>query len=101
VVNEFSEMARIAGSIAGTIVSLAFIPPKTRVEFFGRTAASSIVGYIFGIYALPSMAAAGVLPDRNGVLAATCLTAFLAWWLLGYVIKIARARAESRIGERV
>lgn len=89
------EIARIAGSIAGTIVSLAFIPPRNKTEFACRASASAIVGYVFGVYAIPYLQTIRELPTSDATLAATCFVAFAAWWILGYVLKIIRMRVRN------
>lgn len=93
------EWARGAGSIAGAIVAVIFAQPKSRMEAAGRIIVSDLVGYIFGIYAIPQLQVIGIKADANGTLAASFVVAFLAWLILGYAVKFMRNRAEKLTDE--
>lgn len=78
---------KLAGAVAGTVLALVFVPPKTLAGFFRRTTASLICGPIFA----PVVHAYLIWPDAwEHWLAATALTSFLSWTGMGLVVAGAR-----------
>lgn len=82
-----SIVAKALGSVAGTILALVFIVPKTVSGFIRRVVAGLICGYVFG----PSVHAYLVWPAATEhVIASTALASFLGWWGMGAVMQVAR-----------
>jgi hypothetical protein len=80
-------LIKLAGAIAGTVLALVFIPPRTLAGFFRRTTASLICGPIFA----PVLHGYLVWPNAwEHWLAAAALTSFLSWWLLGVIVSAAK-----------
>lgn len=80
-------VAKLAGSLAGTILALVFIVPKTVSGFIRRIVDSLICGYVFG----PSVHAYLAWPlATEHVMASTALASFLGWWGMGAVMHVAR-----------
>lgn len=81
-------IAKAGGAIAGAILALVFIPPKTRAEFWRRGSGSLIMGVVFAPSALEWLK---LTANVEGMIAAACAAAFSAWWIMGLVIRVLRA----------
>ena len=76
---------KLVGSLAGAALALVFVPPRTRQGFARRLIAALICGTIFANY-VRSWAAFD--NDGEGLLAASCLTAYASWWCMGTLKRI-------------
>lgn len=81
-------LLKAIGSLAGAIVALVFVPPRTIRGFFRRTTAALICGVAF---APIIRAKAGFAEDGEGLFAAACLAAFVSWWVAGALKRAAEA----------
>ena len=86
--------AKALGSVAGTILALVFIVPKTVTGFIRRAVASLICGFVFGP-SVHSYLAWPVVTEH--VLAATALASFLGWWGMGAVVQVAKKILGDKI----
>lgn len=86
---------KFLGAAAGTVLALVFVPPRTLKGFFRRGAAALISGPIFAPYVQGWV---GFAPDVDGLISAACLAAFVSWWFLGTIIRIAQS---SWLSDRV
>lgn len=82
-----SILIKILGAVAGAIMALVFIPPKTFNGLVRRTTASLIAGPIFSPVVHSYMTWQNTLEYW---LAAAALTAFVSWWVLGVVVNAAK-----------
>jgi hypothetical protein len=80
-------IAKLVGGFAGAVLALIFIPPKTLAGFFRRSIASLITGPVF---APVTHAQFGWADTWEMWLAASALTSFLSWWLLGVIVGAAK-----------
>lgn len=81
---------RLAGAVLGGAVSLAYLPPKSRREFWARMFVSISAGTISSPVAelhfhdrLP--------PGWQGLIFAAAACAFATWWILGAVVRATEA----------
>jgi hypothetical protein len=89
-----SLLIKIIGALAGAVLALVFIPPKTFTGFTRRMTASLIVGPIFS----PVVHSYMLWPDKwEHHLAAAALTAFLSWWMLGVIINAVRKWLTAKV----
>lgn len=72
--------AKIIGAVAGTILALVFIPPRTWRGFFQRTAAAMVFGIVFEPVA---RSWGGFDPSGEGIAAGSAAAAFASWWIMG------------------
>ncbi len=78
-------LAKMVGALSGAFLALVFQPPKTKPEFFTRAVFSVVAGFLF------SSPVAQYLkwePTLETELASGALTALLAWWIMGAVVRI-------------
>ena len=80
-------ITRFAGAAGGTIVSLAFVPPKSVVECLRRGSASLVMGAAFQPYLLPFLSQYGVIENPNGVFVSALLAALATWTVLGRLLR--------------
>jgi hypothetical protein len=80
-------IAKLLGSFFGAALALVFVPPRTKSGFVRRATASLIVGIVFASYVREW---AGFAQDWEGLVSASCLAAFVAWWAMGSAIRIVR-----------
>ncbi|WP_144378553.1 hypothetical protein [Mesorhizobium amorphae] len=84
---------KLEGSLAGAIVALVFVPPRTKSGFFRR----SIVALICGVAFAPVVRfKAGFSDDAEGLFAAACLAAFVSWWFAGAIKRAAEAWQSTK-----
>lgn len=84
---------KLAGAVAGTVLALVFLPPKTLAGFFRRSTASLICGPIFA----PVVHSYLLWPSAwEHWLASAALTSFISWWCMGLVV----AGAKKWLGEK-
>ncbi len=82
-----SVIIKFAGAIAGTILALVFLPPKTLTGLARRAVASLICGPIFS----PVVHAYLIWPNVwEHWLAAAALTSFISWFCMGLIVAAAR-----------
>lgn len=80
-------LAKLLGGLAGAILALVFLPPKTLAGFFRRSIASLITGPVF---APITHAQFGWADTWEMWLAAAALTAFISWYALGVIVGAAK-----------
>lgn len=78
---------RLMGATAGSALALVYNPPRTKEGFTRRVTASMICGVVFPGY-VQSMV--GFAKDADGMIAAACLTSFVAWWAMDAIIRVVR-----------
>lgn len=79
--------AKVAGSVAGTILALVFIVPKTLSGFIRRISASLVGGMVFG----PSVHYYGGWPASwEHLMASAAIASFLCWFVMGHVVTLAK-----------
>lgn len=78
--------AKAVGALAGAILALVFIPPRTWAGFFQRSAAALIFGFVFGPIA---RSWGGFDATSEGIAAAAAGSAFASWWIMGAVKRAA------------
>ena len=94
--SELGDIAvRLAGATLGGAVSLAYLPPKTRREFWARAFVSITFGTITSPVAefhfhdrLP--------PGWQGLIFAAAACAFGTWWILGAAVRATEAYRARR-----
>lgn len=84
---------KLAGSFAGAVVALVFVPPRTTSGFFRRSIVALIGGAVFAPYVQYK---GGFSPDNEGLFAAACLAAFVSWWCAGALKRAAEAWLPPR-----
>lgn len=77
---------KVGGALAGAVLALVFVPPRTRQGLVRRLTAALIVGPTFAVY---TQDWAGFAATGEGLFGAACLTAFASWWLMGAVKRAA------------
>lgn len=84
-------VAKGAGAIAGSAISLAYMLPHGRREAAARFAVGVVSGLVFGGTAGLKIALMlgleGILSELEMVLMGSAAASLLAWWVLGFVIK--------------
>lgn len=80
-------MIRILGSIAGSVLALSLMPPRSIAGFVRRAVTSLIFGFIF---AAPLREWLEWLPTSENTLASACAASFVSWWVMGSIIRIIR-----------
>lgn len=76
------------GAIAGAILALVFIPPRSWPGFFQRATAALIFGVMF---AQPARYWLGFEPSDEGIASAACAAAFVSWWAMGTIKRVVDA----------
>lgn len=85
--------ARLGGAFAGTIISLAVIPPKTRREARDRSISALFGGLAFPVLVRMKL---GLQTDFEGLIASGAAAAFLTWWVAGAVVRLVEKRANGK-----
>ncbi|KAA3527033.1 hypothetical protein DXT89_13950 [Agrobacterium vitis] len=89
-------IAKLIGIIAGTFLSLVFVPPKTISGFIRRGASAIVFGFIFGHACLAFLIAnAGWEKTLENVSAAWTIASFSSWWGMGLYTKLVKTKADS------
>ncbi|WP_156174501.1 DUF6107 family protein [Hoeflea sp. IMCC20628] len=85
--------ARIAGAVAGALVSLAYMMPKGAREAVARAIAGIVSGLVFGAPAGVALAqwmgVSGLLSRTETLLTGSAAASMTAWWVLGALARIA------------
>lgn len=79
---------KLLGAFAGSALALVFVPPRTKRGFYRRVTASLIGGVIFGSIVRNW---ANFDKDWEGLIAGSCLAAFVAWWTMGLILRVLKA----------
>ena len=76
---------KFCGAMIGAALAQIYLLPKTRREFMLRTTFSVPVGVLFSWVPMRMIE----FPEGvEGIIAASCLAAFAAWWAAGVVVRI-------------
>jgi len=87
---------KMIGILAGTFLSLIFVPPRTIGGFVRRTSAAIVFGYMFGgVTEVFLIRWTGMIASDETKIAAYSLTAFLSWTGMGAVTRFAKSRAAK------
>lgn len=78
-------LAKLVGALIGAFLALVFQPPKTRAEFVTRSVFSVFAGFVFST---PVREYLKWIPTLEMELASSALTALLAWYIMGAVVRI-------------
>ena len=82
-----------AGTLAGTILALIFIPPRSMAGLFRRAIFSLISGPVFGPIALDYLKWTDTMEHQ---IAAMASAAFISWWLAGAIVAAGRKWAPEK-----
>jgi hypothetical protein len=80
-------IAKSVGSVLGSLMALAFMPPQSPLEALRRFAFAWLAGVIF---APQAAAAAGYLPTTENLVSAAALVALASWWAVGAAVRISQ-----------
>lgn len=83
-------------SFVGGVIALIVIPPKTRGEALRRGVASVVAGAVSGITLREWL---GISETADNIAFATALAAFVSWWILGALPRIAEAFASRKAND--
>jgi len=85
--------ARMAGAVAGALVSLAYMMPKGAREASARAIAGIVSGLVFGAPAGVALAqwmgVTDMLSAPETLLMGSAAASMTAWWVLGALARIA------------
>lgn len=87
---------KAAGAVAGTILALVFIPPRTLWGFFRRATASLICGPIFAPIVKSYLAWPA---EWEYILASAALAAFISWFVLGVIVSAAKRIIGNKLAD--
>jgi len=94
-------MAKVAGAVGGSAISLAYILPHGRREAAARFAVGVVCGLIFGGTAGLKIAAELGVQDAIGpgelVLMGSAAASLCAWWALGFAMRAFEANSFGRL----
>jgi hypothetical protein len=84
-------MTKLAGAVAGSAVSLAYILPKGRREAAARFATGVVCGLVFGGAAGVKIASELGISEMIGegelTLMGSAAASLFAWWAVGWVVR--------------
>ncbi len=87
---------KLIGIIAGTFLSLVFVPPRTIKGFVRRTAAAIVFGWIFGhIFLALLLRWTGFERTPEDIVAAWAIAAFSSWIAMGAYTKHVAKRSKD------
>jgi undecaprenyl pyrophosphate phosphatase UppP len=93
-------VAKGAGAVAGSAISLAYVLPKGRREAAIRFAVGLICGLIFGgaagLKIAKELKIAGELHQIEITLMGSAAASLAAWWAVGFVIRALSRGEESK-----
>ncbi|MFC4227149.1 DUF6107 family protein [Hoeflea alexandrii] len=85
--------ARIAGAVAGALVSLAYMMPRGAREAMARAVAGIVSGLVFGgpagVALTQWMGVSDMLSPAETLLTGSAAASMTAWWALGALARIA------------
>lgn len=79
---------KLIGAACGAALSLVYLQPATKEEFYRRLIGALVVGVLFSPYIGDW---AGFDRNWEGVMAAACFSGFVSWSAMGAVTKIIEA----------
>lgn len=92
-------LARVAGAVAGSAISLAYLFPQTRREAALRFLTGVTGGVVFGTTVGVAMAErlviADVLSEFETVLMGAALASVSIWWAMGLAIRFVDSNVRS------
>jgi len=92
--------ARMAGAVAGALVSLAYMMPKGAREAAARAIAGIVSGLVFGAPAGVALAqwmgVTEMLSPSETLLTGSAAASMTAWWVLGALARIASRAGRGR-----
>ena len=94
---EETTLAKVAGVLAGAVLALVFVPPKTIHGFFQRLTIALVVGAV-GSETL-RVNYLGWPDSWDNIIAAHAITAFSSWWILGILKGIPERIAAKKLEE--
>lgn len=96
-------LARVAGSVAGSAISLAYMLPRGKREAAARFAVGLVSGLVFGSTAGLKIAVTlgieKILGDVELMLTGSAAASLMAWWVLGFLIRALERNGTDRKGE--
>jgi hypothetical protein len=94
-------VAKAAGAVAGSAVSLAYILPHGRREAASRFAVGVVCGLVFGGTAGLKIAAElgieGTIGPNELMLMGSAAASLCAWWALGFVMRALDGNRLARL----
>lgn len=85
--------ARLAGAVAGAMISLVYLVPKGRREAASRFVVGLVSGLVFGSVAGAALAErfglSGRISATEIALAGSAAASLSAWWVLGALSRVA------------
>ena len=86
-------LAKLAGAVAGSAISLAYLFPRTRREaalrFLTGVTGGIVFGTTVGVAVAERLAIADALSDIETVLMGAALASVSIWWAMGLAIRFA------------
>lgn len=79
---------KVAGAVAGTIISLAYIRPLNIRDAISRAVVSMTSGVVFGFFVLEYFE---LSPTIEHIIASSALAALLAWFIIGMAIRLIKS----------
>lgn len=86
-------IAKISGILAGTVLSLIFVPPRSVSGFFRRVSSAVIFGWFLGHLVLFYM---DWEPTDENIAAAWAIAAFISWWTMGIGKRVTEKFVETK-----
>jgi hypothetical protein len=91
-------LAKGAGAVAGSAISLAYVLPSGRREAAIRFAVGAACGLVFGgtvgLKVAKELGIAGVLSPAELMLMGSAAASLFAWWAIGFVLRAMARRAR-------
>jgi hypothetical protein len=91
-------LAKGAGAVAGSAISLAYVLPSGRREAAIRFAVGAACGLVFGgtvgLKVAKELGIAGALSAAELMLMGSAAASLFAWWAIGFVLRAMARRAR-------
>lgn len=92
---------RLSGAVAGALISLAFLWPKTGREAAARAFAGVVSGLVFGpaaaLVLVRRLQLETALSPAEAMLSGAALASVSAWWALGALARFAERAGAGRL----
>jgi len=92
-------LAKVAGAVAGSAISLAYLLPHSRrdaaIRFLTGITAGLVFGTTVGIAIADHLSIGDVLSDVETVLMGAAVASLTIWWAMGVALRVADRRTGS------
>ena len=96
--------ARLGGAVAGALVSLVYLLPKSTREAAARGFAGLVTGLVFGAPTGAALAEKFAISNQLGpaetLLMGSAAASMTAWWVLGALSRIADRTGRNRLSDK-